>query len=356
MKEIFDKSIKKMFVYAPSILGIIIFTFVVKMSENPKVVDRLYIYQGILSWYSLLILSITYIKERSSVISVRYVPFYCVFIILPVFYYKNYEYVILLSSLVFFFNAIPFLFLIHNARRNNIISQSIASIVLPLSLLFDVSLLLAACLVGLFLLISILLKTARKPDEKLTIANGLRKIAISLSLQLPLLIFPMFDSRIICIIGKEQYANYVVISKYIYGFFVFAFTRIQYELAISGQLDNYKKYYYQLVVALIIEIPITLIEAQYAWIVAVVVYSYGNNLSSLLIRRKIIDGIPKLYFLIGLFSTAIYLILVTCFPTLLIMHNKIFLLYMLVLCSFPILFNRLINFGKKNWKKVYIGT
>jgi len=332
--------------FLPPILGIVIFTYLVKYSGFESVPIRIPIFQGLTAYFSLILLGFTYIKNRQNIFGIKIIPLLAFIIIFPTVFY-TYNGIGIIFTLLFvliqsFSLIIAYISIIKGNINNYLLLGCINSIVLPLCLAFNELFLLLICICLLILLLYILLPLRTKLGSFDYSGSGLNAVK-SILLQSPLIILPFFDFKIAELIGLEKYSNYVLIFKYINGFIVLLYSYKQLNLTFSGVLSKKKIIVYQLLAILITLIICSNFESYFLFAVSIALFSYGINLCSLLIRKALLDGISFLLSIIGLISVFLYVLLIYEFGKIIIITNSAFIVFMYISSFTTALFINILN-------------
>lgn len=331
--------------YMPPILGVVVFTYIIKYSGFESVPKRIPFYQGATAYFSLILLGFTYIKNRQNIFGTKIIPLLVIILIIPIviYTYKSVDitFTILFIFIQFFTSIIIYITIIKGSMNKYLILGCFNSIVLPVCLAVNELFLLLICVGLLILFLYLLLPLRHKLGSFNYSENGLDVIK-SIFLQSPLIILPFFDFKIAELIGIEKYSNYVLIFKYINGFIVLLFSYKQLNLTFSNDLTKKHRIVYQLISVLILLIICSIFNNYYIFAFAIALFSYGINLSSLLIRKALLDGTSFYLSTIGLISVFLYILLIYKFGKVITISNSAFIIFMFLSSLMPALYTYII--------------
>lgn len=317
--------------FLPPLLGVIIFTYLVKYSGFNSVPKRIPVYQGLTAYFSLILLGFTYIKNRYNVFGKKIIPIIIVIILFPISFYAfnaaDITFILLFVFIQFFTFAINYIALIKGNVNNYLLLGCFNSVVLPFCLAVNDFSLFVICMVLLVLFVCLFIPIKNKLGLFSYSENGVN-IVKSFLLQSPLIILPFFDFKIAELIGAEKYSNYVLLFKYINGFIAVMFSYKQLNLTFSGDLLKKQMIVYQMIVILAVLIICSTFGNNYVFALSIALFSYGINLSSLLIRKALLDGVPLRFTIIGLASVLAYILLIYNCGVLISTTNSAFITFM----------------------------
>jgi len=344
MIKIDDNLIVRGLTFLPPLLGIIIFTYILKFSGFEQVQLRLPLFQGLTSYFSLIFLGFTYIKNRHKIIGIKIIPLLILIFVFPILYYiyNGLDTILtLVLAIILFLNSITsYILLTKNNRKNYLYYLILLAILLPLCLVLNVLILLFIVIIIVIILFSVIIPQWKNFESFEYSENGLN-IVKSLLLQSPLIILPFFDFKIAELIGPVNYSNYVLMFKYINGFIVLLFSFKQLNLIFDGSLAKQDRIVYQLITTLLILVICSFFEGYFLFAISVGLLSLGLNLSSLLIRKELLNGISFRHSLIGLFFVLFYLTVINEFGSFITLTNSVFIVFMSIAAIFTSL---IINF------------
>lgn len=329
-----DRLFTRVLTFIPPVLGIIIFSYIVKFSKIDSVVVRLPLYQGLMSFYSLISMGFMYVRNRSAIAGKKMYFFLSLIFLFPiiVYSYKGIDFKILLVlSLIFLINScIMYLLLLKVKVIYYLFYSAINSILLPITLSLNLAYL-SVLSVLFFFVFFYTFKSVKKELEEFKFSENGLDIVKSILIHSPFLIFPFFDYKIQEIVGLIVYSNYVLLNKYINGLITIMFSYAQLNLIFSRDLKKTRS------IKLLL-ITITFLMLVIAWVNNYVVfgfllflYSLGVNLSSLLMRNELMKGISLKKSLIGLFFVCIYIFSINIFQRAIYLNNNLFVVLMFLL-------------------------
>lgn len=336
-----NKTIIRFLTFVPPILGILVFTYVVKFTSNNEVSERLPIYQGISAYFSLILIGFSYMKKRKGVIGYKFLFFLLIIFLIPIAFYLKVGFssifLITLITLTIFLSSISlFLFIIKNNKFLYLLLSCFNSIFLPFILILDLRLL--SFFVFFYLLINIfVLKNLYVELENFKFTDSGLDFFKSILLQSPFLLLPFFDYKISELIGSQNYTNYVLYLKYINGAITVLFAYNQLELVFSGKLKHTLQIIIVLLIILTVSLTSTLLNSYLIFILLITLYSFGLNLSSLVVRKFLLTGLSLRLSIIGISFVLIYFILINILGSLIQTNNNIFISLMITCIILPTL-------------------
>ena len=326
-----NKLITRLLTFLPPVFGIITFTYVVKFSGIESVTDRIPLFQGITAWFALILLGFTYTKSRESVLGIKMVIILLGIVIFPIVFYvyngAEFYFTVLFVIIQLCMLITNYTMIIKGNINNYLLLAIINSIIIPLTLAANLLLLLIFCIV-VFLIMLCILNSVRGKLSEFNYSNQGSDVIKSILLQSPFIILPFFDFKIASIIGIERYADYVLFYKYINGVIVLLFSYKQLNLVFSGDLKRKILISYQLFFAFGVLIFISFFKSWILFAVSIALYSYGINLSSLLVRKNLLDGISFNKTLIGPICVILYILIIFNFEELIKITENTFIILM----------------------------
>lgn len=327
--------------FIPPLLGILMFTFIVKFSGSSEVASRLPMYQGVTSYFSLILIGFTYIKDRYAIRG-RTMAYFCMMVVLLPFIiygflYKNILLIAVLIVLTFSSSIILYLLLLKKNVLSYLIYSIFHSVILPLFLILNVWLILG--IVIILLLYTRYLYSQIEDLQLFTLKNQVISVLTSILLHSPFISLPFFDYFIQLSIGDERYSQYVLLQKYINGAITLLFSYTQMKLMFSGNLQKVRLISWVLCVTLLLSF-FGLWYQHTVWIYGFMIglCSLGVNFSSLLIRSKLIQGIGLKYGFVGLFFVLVYVFCIKFFSVEISENANVFIFFMTIFTVIPGLF------------------
>lgn len=328
----------KLLTFIPPLFGIVVFSYIVKFLKIYSVDIRLPMYQGLMSFFSLISMGFMYVRDKNAIYGKKILPFLTLVYLFPILVYiskgTDSSTVIIISSIFFINSCILYLLLLNDNFLYYLFYSAINSIILPFTLCFN--------LVYLFIYLCISFYTAylifKSLKYKLIVfkfsENGF-DILKSIFIHSPFLIFPFFDYKIQEIIGANIYSNYVLLNKYINGGITILFSYTQFKLIYSANLKNINSLKLLLFVVTFIMLSISWINNFFVFSFILFLYSLGVNLSSLLVRNELINGLSIKKSLFGLIFVFIYMFSLNVFSRYISSNNNIFILLMFLFVVIP---------------------
>jgi len=340
--KIDKKLITRLLTILPPLLGVVLFTYIIKYSGIKAVPLRIPLFQGLSAYFSLILLGFTYIKNRQNVIGYKIVIILFLIMLFPILFYVynglKLDITVIFVVLQFFASIILYLTIVRGKMIQYLLFACVNSIVMPLSLALNEIALVILCFCLIIIFIYLFLYNRHKFGHFNFEDSGLNVIK-SIFFQSPLIILPFFDFKIAEIIGRESYSNYVLYYKYINGIIVLLFSYKQLNLTFSGELSKKKRIIFELIFILFALFFCILLGNIYSLLISIALYSIGVNLCSLLIRNALLSGVPFYYTLIGFFSTIIYSITIFNCGSFISLSNSLFIVLMFISTLIPALFN-----------------
>jgi hypothetical protein len=336
-----NKLFTRFFTFLPPILGISVFTYIVKYSGIPSVHDRIPTFQGIIAFFSLILLGFTYIRNRRNIFGIKIIPVLIFVLLFPIlfFIYQGAAviFTILFVLIQFFTLMISYISIVKGNIDKFLLLGCINSVFMPFCLILDGVWLFFVCVL-LFVLFYFMLSKIINQLGNFNFSETGLDFFKSIMIQSPLILLPFFDYRIAELISAENYSNYVLYYKYINGFVTLVFSFKQLNLSFSGNLSKNQLIKSQLIFIFIGLIICSLFESFYAFVFSILLYSLGVNLSSLKIRKALLDGLSIKVSIIGLVSVLLYTILIFNFGNLITLSNSTFVNFMFFASFFTALF------------------
>lgn len=335
-----NSKIIKFLTFVPPIFGIIVFTCIVKLLDNDLVAIRLPYYQGLMSFYSLFYMGFTYVTNRHAILGRK--MFFCLILIylFPTIIYSNtgmdVMVVILLSSIFFINSCILYLLLLKEKLIYYILFTALNSIILPVTLILNLFYLIVLTLFLFFLFVHTYLKVKKNLSYFIYNQNGL-DIIKSIFIHSPFLIFPFFDYKIQEIIGVLSYGNYVLFYKYINGLITILFSYSQLSLLFKGDLKRGNLILKTLLLIFFLIISLVSFNNNYIFLILLVLYSLSVNLSSLIMRNKLMNGIKFSQSLLGILFLSLYVVSLNSLRNYISLNMNLFVLLMFLSMMLPCL-------------------
>ncbi len=345
--DIENPRLLKLMTFVPPLLGIIVFSYIVKFSNNILIPDRLPLYQGITSYFSLILIGFTYIKSRYSIDGIKIILPLLLIIILPLIGYYlakvNIVVTIFIVAISFLSSAILYLLLIKNMMFYYLVFSIVNSVILPMTLIagYDIFFFLVIFFLVIFCLIY---KQVRPTLTMFNYLNSGRDVLSSIFLHSPYILLPFFDFIIQKALGKVDYNNYVLFSKYINGGITLMFSYKQLNLMFSGELKRMNLIVVMLFSIMFVSTVIVFFDNRYIFVFMIALYSLGVNLSSLIIRSKLMRGIDFYHSMIGLVFVSIYFSCIYVFKDSIRYNKNLFVFFM---SSFTIIPSLLLSINKR---------
>jgi len=325
------KLFTKILTFIPPVFGICVFSYIVKYSGYESILIRIPTFQGIIAYFSLILLGFTYVKKRQDIFGIKIIPILIIMVLFPILFYiyqgSDAFFTILFTLIQFFMLIITYVMIIKGSVIKYLLLAFFNSIFIPFCLILNVLVLSLICL-SLLIFVFYLLLSIRKNLGEFNYAESGLNFVKSLLLQSPLIILPFFDFRIAELIGVEKYSDYVLIYKYINGFITVIFSYKQLNLSFSGNLEKKHLIVYQLIAIFLLLIICSWFESFYMVMVSIALYSFGINLSSLFIRKALLDGILFSHSIIGIISVLLYVLLIYKLGGLITITNSSFIIFM----------------------------
>lgn len=335
-----NSKIIKFLTYVPPVFGIIVFTSIVKLLDNDLIALRLPYYQGLMSFYSLFYMGFTYVTNRYAILGKKMLFFLTLIYLIPTIIYSNTGMdvmVVVLLSLIFFINScIQYLLLLKEKLIYYILFTALNSTVLPITLILNLFYLIVLTFMLIILFIYVYVNVNKSLSYFVYTQNGL-DIIKSIFIHSPFLIFPFFDYKIQEIIGVLSYGNYVLFYKYINGSITILFSYSQLSLLFKGGLKRSNLILKILMIIFFLIIIMVSFKNNVIFIILLMLYSFGVNLSSLLLRNKLINGIQFSQSLLGLLFLSFYVISLNSFRNYISLNINLFVLLMFLSMVFPCL-------------------
>ncbi|WP_210151337.1 hypothetical protein [Chryseobacterium scophthalmum] len=351
--DIENKLLLKLMTFVPPFFGIVFFSYIVKFSNNTNVSERLPIYQGISSYYSLILIGFTYIKNRNAIDGKKITLPLLFILLLPLvgYYFAHVNIVITLLLLIvsFLSSIILYLLLVKKKMFYYLLFSIINSILLPITLLanYYVFVFLIVFLLGIFFCTYNWVKADLVPFDYKEAGAG---ILSSIFLHSPYILLPFFDFIIRSAIGVNEYNNYVLLNKYINGGITLLFSYKQLSLMFSGELKKINIIIITLINILLFSALGLLFDNLIIFAIMIGLYSLGVNLSSLIIRSKLMEGGYFGLSIIGVIFTGLYVACIFLFKNLIKDNNNMFVFFMTMFTIIP---SFILSFNLKKTKKTF---
>ncbi|AQX83650.1 hypothetical protein I6H88_11315 [Elizabethkingia bruuniana] len=328
----------RLMTFVPPFLGIIVFSYIVKFSHFENVTNRLPIYQGISSYFSLILIGFTYIKNRNAIKGRKILLPLTVVILIPLvgYYFANIDIctttLILLVS--FLSSAILYIMLVRKKMFNYLLFSIINSVLLPTTLFVN-TIVFVLIIIGLLIILYYVYSSVKKRLVVFNYSDGGIDILNSILLHSPYILFPFFDFLIQRAIGTKHYNDYVLINKYINGGITLLFSYKQLSLMFSGELKRKGAIIMALISILILSILGVFINNWVVFIIMIGLYSFGVNLSSLVVRSKLMSGIYFWISMIGPVFVGLYVLSLFFFKNNIEENNHLFVFFMTIFTIVP---------------------
>ena len=229
-----------------------------------------------------------------------------------------------------------------------ILFTALNSIILPVTLILNLFYLILLTFLLFFLFLYTYVKIKKNLTYFIYKKNGL-DIIKSIFIHSPFLIFPFFDFKIQEIIGVVSYANYVLSYKYINGLITILFSYAQLTLLFNGELKRGSTILKILIIIFLLNFALLPFNNNWIFLILLGSYSLAINLSSLLVRNKLINGINFSQSLLGLLFLGLYIISLTSFRKFISLNMNLFVLLMFISMVLPCLL-LVINFDRNDNK------
>jgi hypothetical protein len=324
--------------FIPPLLGILIFTYLVKFSGFDAVPQRIALYQGLSAYFSLVLLGFTYVKNRNKITGIKIIPVILVLVAFPTIFYIYHGIDIMLTALfvciMFLSSMISYFMLIKNKIHDYLLYTIVASIILPFCLAVNTFVLILV-VIGMFVVLIYLAMAIRQDLQSFDFSESGLNIIKSLLLQSPLIMMPFFDFKIAELIGLEKYTNYVLLYKYINGIIAVLFSFVQLNLMFSGELKKMKTIISSLLLIIIFSTISLFVDNLIIFAFMIGLYSFGVNLSSLIIRSKLMNGVRFASTYSGAFFVLCYFISLDLFKNQIHDNSNYFILFMTIFTILP---------------------
>lgn len=315
------------------LVGLLAFTIVVRGPWTAEVAPRLPLYQGLMGYFSLISFGFTYREGRERVWGNRIIPVLFLMTALPVLVYLRIGVrpitLLLMTLAIFLATTICYANLVLGEKRKYLLSLALTSAALPASMLLGDRLLALACL-AVAIALYVRLWSNRASFGRYSFADGGAGLLKSLVLQSPLFLLPFLDFMVVDRIGPANYVTYVLFSKYIVGIFNFLFSYSQFKLAFAGEGADGDSLVVHLAVIIPLAIALSFAQSTWAFALAIGCLAYGTNISSLLIRRRLLSGVSARMALAGPAAIGAYYVSLRLFDGPIRAHRGIFVALMLV--------------------------
>lgn len=333
------KFLEMLFIVGTPIIGVAIFTFVIKGPWSNRTLSALPVYQGLLAYFSLITLGFSYTKSRRKILGIKIIPIVFSIILLPILFYvgngANFKLVAAFVMLLFLVSAISFIKLTLNNRRSYRVFQLIASAGLPVCIVLDIEFTFAFCIVLLYILALDIYRNVRYFEDYNYFDGGMESLK-SISIQAPLLMLQFFDIVLIDIIGNSKYQNYTLIMKYAAGIFNLIFSYAQFKLLFGHVMFNVKIFRFVLMAIGLALGILSFYQDEQIFFFMVAFLPLGTNISSLLIRNTLMTGITIRFALVGPLAVALYYLSLIFFGAYIEINPSIFIFLMFAAVSFPV--------------------
>ena len=348
IKQFIDNQmLQKNLVYLPPLIGVSTFTLIVYFFEN-KVSVRLPIYQGVSSVYALIMIPLYFNQQRLKIKGIILKGILFITLGVCLFYFLNGNDLNLILSMItinLIVNIVNFINVLNGNKVRYLIFLCLNSLLLPLSLFLEY---LNIYLISIILII-INLQLFREIFHKLEffeVKDDLLPILKSLISHIPFLLFPILDFKLVKLIDYDLYKNYVLLFKYINGFFVLVFSKIQLDILIDkGKKLNfdYKK---KINIILIIMFFLSYYHNKYVLIIIISLYSIGINIMSIEIRNLVFKNQKHIvYYIPSLLFIGLYYIILENFAIVFYYYPYIFIF---LIFTFTYISVRFIDLKKAN--------
>ena len=164
-----------------------------------------------------------------------------------------------------------------------------------------------------------------------------RDLLKSILVQCPLFVLPLFDLTVSQIIGLTTYQNYALIYKYVMGFLVFAFSYSQFTLAFRRSELKLGRIAWQLVLLTPVLAVLCVQESRVAFVFLVAILAYAINISSLYLRKMLLEGISLKFSFVGLAAVLGYRASLELFEKDIRVHAGVFIVAMYAAVATPVL-------------------
>jgi hypothetical protein len=324
---------------APQILGVLTYTIVVYYGKEDIIFNRLPIYQGITSFSSLMMLSLMYNPNREAIKGPSLILINLILLSFTIYFFslenRDLSFIISFSIFSLLINTLGILKLIEGKKTDYLFFLIFNSFAAPLTLIIDVGVIYLSSFVLVLIIYEVFNKIKHLLLQFEISING--KLFIqAIAVHLPLILFPIFDTKLVQLIDFKLYSNYVVFYKYINGFIVLLFSKSQLDLLLNKEKSktDYSNY---LLLILLILFFCTLFKGKIFLIFSIFLYSIGINLISIELRKALFTDLKIIVPIFSLFSIFAYYFFLFIGNNFLLEHPYFFIFIMYLLAMIPIL-------------------
>lgn len=333
-----NKHLIRLMTFIPPLLGVVVFSYIVKFSHNIHVPSRLPIYQGVSSFFSLILIGFTYIKNRKAIKGYKLLPILLVIFTLPILGYffakMDFVFTFLMTTLSFVSSGILYLLLINGKVFYYLLYSIVNSFISPIVLMVN-NYTFVLCIIILLIIFFYIYKHVKNSLYKFCFNDGGVDIMKSIFLHSPFILLPFFDFVIQSAIGLKQYGDYVLLNKYLNGGITLLFSYKQLNLMFSGDLKKIHIIIKMLIGVLLISLIGVFFKDFIIFAIMIAAYSFGVNLSSLIVRSKLMTGISFTISFVGLLFVGFYFLGITLFKFQIQKNAQIFIMIMTISTVLP---------------------
>lgn len=336
-----NRKILRVLTFIPSVLGIIVFTIIVKFVDDDVVDIRLPYYQGLMCFYSLVFMGFTYVTNRREILGKNILIFLILICLIPSAFYFNEKisviFIFLLSLVFCLYSCVLYLLLLKDELMNYILFSAIVSVILPFTLLLNFIFLFFLILVLAVLFVNFF-SIVRPNLANFVFSRNGYDIAKSIFLHCPIVFLPFFDFKIQEIIGISSYGDFVLYNKYINGIITLLFSYSQLTLLFKVELIRDKLMLKILVSIFLIIIILVFVDNNLIFLLLLGLYSLSVNLGSLIMRNKLMSGVKLWQSLLGLIFFILYVVSLNLFAEYIFSNINFLVLFMYLAMILPTFF------------------
>lgn len=327
----------------PQILGVLTYTIVVYYGKEYVIINRLPIYQSITSFTSLMMLSLMYNKNREAIKGSSLLLINLILLTFTIFFIslenRDLSFIISFSIFSLLINTLGLFKLIEGKKKDYLFFLIFNSFATPLTLVTTVEFIYLSSFV--FILINYkVFKNIKHLLVQFEISKNGKLYINAIAVHLPLILFPIFDNKLVQLIEFKLYSDYVVFYKYINGFIVLLFSKSQLDLLLDKGKSKSNFSYYILLILFILFF-FTLFKAKVFLIFSIFFYSIGINLISIELRKALFTVLRISVPIFSVFSVFAYYYYLNIGNKFLLEHPYFFIFIMYFLALIPVLTSKL---------------
>lgn len=334
----YNKFLIKVMTMMPPLLGVLVFSYVVKFSGVDSVIQRLPVFQGVTSFFSLMLIGFTYIRNRNAITGRKILPMLFFMLVFPILGYyfaeMEMEFTVLMALVSFISSCILYLLLLLGRVFYYLLYSIVNSVLMPMMLIIHEYIIVLVFIILLILAFRIY-KKIKIGLELFQFENEGLDVLKSIFLHSSLLILPFFDYIIQHTIGEESYENYVLLYKYLNGGVTLLFSYKQLNLMFSKNLDGMNWILKILFVIILLSFFGIFYQNFVIFALMIALFSLGVNFSSLIVRNQLMKGVGFLFSLIGLVFVGGYFVGLHVFKQSIESNPQLFLLMMVLSTVLP---------------------